>query len=224
MEFFHKECGPEVQGPIVSRDIDYYGTRKIVMEAARLLNGTARVAEFDDNAPNSGVIIYRDRSGHERMLDIMGSVHGIKSDDLLRHAITIDLLDEHGNETSSFRVMNPVHCFESRAKNVASLAGYRSAHHRSQLAIAPVVVRAFLRELLLANPARATLRYIEKVFDLCGDKLIGKHLGIPRAQAFAKAIPIDDERLPATFRNTRYPQQIAFLEAIDRRLPPTVVG
>jgi hypothetical protein len=101
---------------VVSRDLDLLGDAQHAKRAAELLGGGAHIATWENHTPLSGVVIFVDRRGHRRRLDVMHSVHGMRSDDLRETALELDVLLADGRRFPVW-VMHPERTMESRVHN-----------------------------------------------------------------------------------------------------------
>lgn len=111
-------------GPVNSRDIDFGGTQDVVAIAADRLGGTPKTPEPFSNTPNTGLVEFVDPGGHERWIDFLDQLYGegLNLSAIEAMAIGVDIPD--GDQTTSFLVMHPVHCLESRISNVGGLPQY----------------------------------------------------------------------------------------------------
>ena len=70
-------------------DIDLLGGRDVVLSAATLLDGKARLATIDDHTPHAGIVLFRDRRGHERQLDVLHDLFGATASEVRASAVTV---------------------------------------------------------------------------------------------------------------------------------------
>ncbi len=191
--------------PFTSKDIDFRGVGRDVEECARRLRGTALLASFDDHTPNSGIVKFKDSHGYDRKIDFLAHVAGVNEKQLLATAVPVPL----PKGTGEVLVMHPALCLESRAYNVARLAGYDTPAARKQLRAAIYCAREFIAEALTAGEVREALRMSERLFkfSLKGTAvmlLLDKRIDVFRAVRPHRA-------LPDKFRKRRYPQMVAEL-------------
>lgn len=108
-------------GPVSSRDIDFGGTKEAVTIAADRLDGTPRTPEPFSNTPNTGLVEFVDPGGHKRWIDFLGELYGegLNLSAIEEMAVGVDVPD--GGDVTTFLVMHPVHCLESRISNVGGL-------------------------------------------------------------------------------------------------------
>ncbi|MBK7580872.1 MAG: hypothetical protein IPI67_11760 [Myxococcales bacterium] len=191
--------------PFTSKDIDFQGLRPDVEECARRLGGKALLASFDDNTPNSGVVHFKDRHGHERTIDFLANVAGVNEKQLLATAVPVPL-PRSGGEVL---VMHPSLCLESRAHNVARLPGYDTPAARKQLRAAIYCAREFIAEALAAGEVRQALKMSERIFKFSLKNTavrlaMDKNIDVFRAVQSHRA-------MPENFRKRRYPQMVVEL-------------
>lgn len=191
--------------PFTSKDIDFQGLRWHVEECARRLDGTALLASFDDHTPNSGIVKFKDRHGHDRKIDFLANVAGINEKELLATAVPIPV----PRGTGEVLVMHPALCLESRAHNVARLPGYDTPTARKQLRAAIYCAREFIAEMLSAGEVRQALRMSERIFKFSlGDTAVRLALD-KKIDVFRAVRP--HRAMPEKFRKRRHPQMVTEL-------------
>ncbi len=119
--------------PPTSKDLDLCGNRDTVIRAAELLGGEPLLPSIDHHTPNAGIVRFRDADGHDRILDIITAPYGLLKRDLIQAAVRVRY-QPPGSRAVHFWVMNPVHCMQSRVKNVVGLR-QRSRHSLRQLRV-----------------------------------------------------------------------------------------
>ncbi|MCC6669198.1 MAG: hypothetical protein IT375_36000 [Polyangiaceae bacterium] len=191
--------------PFTSKDIDFQGLRGDVEECARRLDGTALLASFDDHTPNSGIVRFKDKRGHDRTIDFLASVAGVDDKQLLATAVPVPLPRGAGEVL----VMHPTLCLESRAHNVAWLPGYDGPPGRKQLRAAIFCAREFIAEALSAGEVRQALGMSERIFKLALNRT-GIVLAVDKRFDVFRAVR-PHRALPMGFRKRRYPQMVAEL-------------
>lgn len=200
--------------PFTSKDIDFCGSHEAArLFAARVRQGRAKLATLDDATPNVGVVLFVDDGGHERVVDFLGAPFGMKARGVERNSVRLDLLDDAGISTgTTYRVMHPVDCLESRVHNVVGLATtYDTPHGRRQLRAAVICAREALKDILDTpasegfDPVRAVLDLNERIFDLClhdrHGRVVCQRAGIDPFDAV-----LVDPRLGEKFIERRWPQ------------------
>lgn len=205
------------QRPLTSTDVDFVGPTAAVHACAALLGGEARFAELDHATANFAYVLFRDRSGTERVVDFLERVCGVDSQDLSDTAIIVTPLAPTLQNTGlRFAVMHPVVCMESRLSNSVELTKYQSPHGLEQATAAIQCARAALEEFLDDGRIKAVLKLNERIF-----RFRRGHVGRRAAEKFGldcfDAI-LYDQRLPEPFRELRYPQ----MQRILSKPPATV--
>jgi hypothetical protein len=197
-------------GPLTSKDVDFCGNRDAVIECARRLHGTPRLATLDDSTPNTGTVTFVDDDGAARTIDFIGNPAGLDYREVIETSIPADILDREGNPTgASFRVMHPVLCLTSRAHNVASLPGYDTPVGLRQLRASIACAREFLVDVLAEDRPDDVLSLNERIFKLAA---YGPGLAAYRAHGIdVFESVVLDPRLPEKFRTLRYPQMAVFV-------------
>lgn len=149
--------------PLTSKDIDFYGRIEAVRACADRLGGTAILASMDDaGTPNSGIVTFVDEDRHERVIDFLWTVAGIKNVD----GLPAKIKDAGGNPIATFYVIDPVSCLISRAYNVVHLPQYKTEHARNQLRAAIICAREYGRDLLARGQLDEAMAVNDAVIDL----------------------------------------------------------
>jgi hypothetical protein len=189
---------------VASRDIDLLGNASDLRQSAELLGARVRVAKWEDRTPLSGVAIFLDRDGHERRLDVLGSVYGMNSEDIRNTAIETELHVE--DRQVRVWVMHPERCMESRVHN-SVLSNKQTDLAWRQLRASIPCARAF-SQLLLDERGEAAVRDVlklnERIFRFAQEDRCTR-LALERNSEAFDAV-LDDERLPEKFRTVRLPQ------------------
>lgn len=132
--------------PPTSADLDLCGTRNAVVRAAELLEGEPRLPGIDRHTPSAGIVNFKDSQGNDRILDIVTDPYGMRRREVVKHALRVEY--RPGAEAAvHFRVMNPIHCMQSRVHNVVGLHK-DDAHGLRQLEASIPCAREFLGMLL----------------------------------------------------------------------------
>jgi hypothetical protein len=162
--------------------------------------------DIDDHTPNTGVVVFVDSGGVTRKIDFLGTPLGLRVQDVCDTAVRVT-----GADGVSVWVMHPERCMESRVYNVQILRR-DDDHAMGQLSASIVIAREWSRFLLgddsrpERDRVRAVLRLNERIFRKCLRDLHFRGLFIERGIDPFEAVLSDDDRLPAPFRERRYPQ------------------
>jgi len=197
----------EREAPFTSKDIDFCGDVRAVRVCAERLGGTSRIATMDDHTPNTGVVTFLDGDGVERTIDFLDAPLGLRAKEVHRLAIPAEILDSTGKPTGPpFRIMHPVQVMESRVHNVMKLPGYDSPAALKQLRLSVICAREFIRDMVASDRVRVALTLNERIFTFCLKDRDGRVVDAKHGLDPFAAVAADDDRLPARFRETRYPQ------------------
>jgi hypothetical protein len=162
--------------PFTSKDIDVMASRQDVSVLAARIDGKARIAGFDDNTASLATVAYVDDRGVRRVLDVMNTVFGINTQEVLRTSVSIRYPVASGE--IQFRVMHPVLVMESRASNVVRLPGqYNTSRGLRQADASIICARHFLLEHLAAPGAAKKVRdWNERIFRFRTKTEVGRTL------------------------------------------------
>ncbi len=197
----------EREAPFTSKDIDFCGDVRAVRICAERLAGTSRVATMDDVTPNTGVVTFVDDAGVKRTIDFLDAPLGLRAKEVHRMAIPAEILGAAGKPAGPpFRIMHPVQVMESRVHNAMTLPGYDSPAAVKQLRLSVICAREFIRDMVDTNRVRVALTLNERVFTFCLKDRDGREVHAKHGVDPFEAVVADDDRLPARFRETRYPQ------------------
>jgi len=196
----------EREAPFTSKDIDFCGTVNVVRLCAERLAGTARIATMDDHTPNVGVVTFAGEGGVKRTIDFLDQPLGLRAKEIQRMAIPAEVLDARGHATGvQFRIMHPIQVMESRVHNAMVLPGYDSPHALKQLRLSVICAREFIRDMIDSGRVRVALTLNERIFTFSMRNRNGSEVHLRYGVDPFDAVFLDP-RLPARFRDIRYPQ------------------
>lgn len=199
--------------PLLSKDIDFEGTREAARTAAKLLGGSVRIPSSDDHTPNTGVVVFVDADGADRKIDFLRAPLGLRGDDVLKTAVRTVFGAVAGVGDAPLLVMHPERCMESCVYN-AQILGRVDEVALRKLAASIIAAREWSRRLLgdgsipERDRVRAVLRLNERIFRKCDGDLHFRQLFAARRVDPFDAVLVDDDRLPDAFTHTRYPQML----------------
>lgn len=172
-------------GPFTSKDLDYFGHRAAAEKLAAALGGEVHLPGPDDHTPNSAVVTAQ-IDGTDVEIDFLWDVMGVKANALEREAVEL-LVPVRGGEIEELAipVMHPLHCLQSRIANVVTL-GRSDGVALRQLAAAPIVLEAYVDEMLRLGETREASVTLQRLFDYL------------RSDMAARACPDLPMRDPAT--------------------------
>lgn len=142
---------------------------------------------------------------------ILGSPLGLDPTDVRSSAVPMKIPDAAGGE-SVILVMHPERCMESRVHNVVTL-GTTGRIAMTQLVRSIECARAWSHHLLgeeslsKTKRTRAVLDLNERIFRKCIHSHAFRRLVVEHEVEPFRAVLVD-ERLPAKFRERRYPQMV----------------
>lgn len=203
-----------------SEDIDFEGAARSAQIAAELIGGEVRLPDLDHHTPNTGIVLFTDSKGFRREIDFLGSPMGLDATDVRASAILMDVPAGDGNQVPIL-VMHLERCMESRVHNVVRLKT-TGPIAMAQLRRSIVCAREWSRYLLGAESVaktkrlRAVLDLNERVFRKCIHSQAFRLLALEHGVEPFEAVLVDD-RLPVKFRERRYPQMVAGIEAARER-------
>jgi hypothetical protein len=132
-------------GPYLTQDADFLGSRADAELIAKHLGGKAMLAHMDDHTVNTAVIEFTGKDGRRLLVDMLGVVLGLKDEDTRRLAVAVQLYDDW----EPIRVLHPLLVLESRCANLEMLANKRTANGITQAKVAVLVAKAYIEECLL---------------------------------------------------------------------------
>ena len=188
-------------GPFTSKDLDYFGHRQAAKKLADALNGEVHYPGPDDHTPNSAVVTAT-IDGLDLEIDFLSDVSGVKANALERDAVEL-IVPVRGNGVDELvlPVMHPLHCLQSRVANVVTLGRHDDVAMR-QLAAAPIVLQAYIDEMLAEGDVKEAKLVLQRLFEfLRGDIAARKCPELPmRNPAEIFAAFQRDRRLDLRFR------------------------
>lgn len=186
-------------GPFTSKDLDYFGYRAAAQKLADALGGKILIPAPDDHTPNSALVIAT-IDGREIEVDFISNVLGVRASSLERDAVEL-LVPLAGGGQLAVPIMHPLHCLQSRIANVVALRRKDDTALR-QLAAAPIVLQAYIDEMLKLGDAREATQMLKALFDyLRGDIDARACPALPmRDPASIITVFIRDRRLDLRFR------------------------
>jgi hypothetical protein len=188
--------------PYTSEDLDFYGGRAEALSCSKIIPGTkATLNDGHDPSPNAGVLFCPFKGGKLR-IDILTTVYGLKTKDVVRAAPLIQKGD------ISIQVLHPLHCLIGKTISLANLP-QEERQDEKHLKLALLFVSAFLRDLVAQGEVRSVLNMIEEIYRVAGTSeavsVFDRH-----ALAIESSIPWED------FKSS---QQPAIRALVQKRLP-----
>jgi hypothetical protein len=147
VEYYKIEL-PAFEGPYLTIDADFLGTKTEAEVIAKELGSKAQIPGIDDHTPNAATIDFTGASGKKLHIDILTGVLGLKSDDVRKLAVNLEI-----DNNKLVPVLHPLLVLESRCTNLQRLSEKRHGNGITQARVACTVVEHYLAECL-AMPER----------------------------------------------------------------------
>jgi hypothetical protein len=145
---YYKIKLPAFEGPYLTIDADFLGTKTEAEVIARELGSNAQIPSIDDHTPNAATIDFTGASGKKLHIDILSGVLGLKSDAVRKLAVNLEI-----DANKPVSVLHPLLVLESRCINLQRLTEKRHGNGITQARVACTVVEHYLAECL-NTPAR----------------------------------------------------------------------
>lgn len=139
---------PPFDGPYLTADADFLGTRIEAQIIADYLKGRSRPATMDDQTINAALIEFTGEEGKKLIIDMLSGVLGMSDSDARKLAVPIQL-----DDWKPVRVLHPLLVLESRCANLQLLANKRNSNGITQAKVACLVAKKYL-DSCVADPAR----------------------------------------------------------------------
>lgn len=218
--FLGLERGAEEVEIFTSEDIDFEGAARSAKLAAELIGGEVHLPDPHHVTTSTGQVIFRDSAGFRREIDFIGSPIGLDPTDVRSTAVPMTVPDAEGG-SAEILVMHPERCLESRVHNVIEL-GTTGPIAMIQLRRSIACAREWSRHLLgeesvgQRRRVRAVLDLNERIYRRCIRSLAFRRLALEHGVEPFEAVLVDD-RLPAKFRERRYPKMADAVRAARER-------
>lgn len=140
-------------------DADWLGCRDDAEWLAELL-GVERtqlcIPAPDDPTANTAVL-YLERDSRIMLMDFLATVTGLDNDEIKKFAPDVVITSDLGQQFN-LRVLDPIHCLQSRMSNLKAYATKREGNGPDQAAWAVDLVRAYLLYLVNNGAPEKTMR------------------------------------------------------------------
>lgn len=138
---YYKIQLPAFEGPYLTIDADFLGSKAEAEVIARELGSKAQIPSLDDHTPNAAAIDFSGVSGKKLHIDILTGVLGVAAEDVRRLAVNLSI-----DDNQPVPVLHPLLVLESRCVNLEKLAEKRRGNGITQARVACTVVERYLAE------------------------------------------------------------------------------
>lgn len=169
--------------PVLTRDIDFYGGKEALVEAASRLqsyNPRVYLAAIDDSTLNSGKIVVDVMGPNTCEIGFVYQVNGLGSTEVLDKAVRLSI---NGIE---FNTLHPLLLVESTLTDVATIPRERDTAGIARAALAIDVARHFIAGTVDVGEPRATLNMVRRVLRFASTdeaRYCWYHFGLDLVQA-----------------------------------------
>jgi hypothetical protein len=153
---------PAFEGPYLTADADFLGSKVEAEVIARYLQGTVKAPAPDDHTPNTAIIEFTGERGEKLLIDMLIGVLGVSMHDARKLAVPVQL---RGYEP--VQVLHPLLVLESRCHNLERLRHKRDSNGITQARVACQVVTRYLADCLAtASRHREALNAAKRIATL----------------------------------------------------------
>jgi hypothetical protein len=204
----------EFDGPYLTQDADFLGTKAEAEVIARHLQGRAILAHLDDQTINTALVEFTGEKGQRLLIDMLAGVLGMTNEVAQAFAVPIQLYD-----WEPVRVLHPLLVLESRCANLEILSSKRTGNGIAQARAACLVAQAYVQDgLSTPDRRREALKAARRISALAMKRsgiYVWKRWGIDVLDA------IDAREMPGQFSRS-WQHELGKVERkreIARRLP-----
>ncbi|GFE84892.1 hypothetical protein GCM10011487_68920 [Steroidobacter agaridevorans] len=147
VEYYKIEL-PVFEGPYLTADADFLGTKAEAKVIASYLRGKAQIPKIDDHTPNTAIIEFTGEEGTKLLIDMLVGVLGVSTEDAAKLAVSVVLYD-----WQPVQILHPLLVLESRCANLERLPHKRENNGITQARVACLVVAKYLDDCV-TTPAR----------------------------------------------------------------------
>jgi hypothetical protein len=141
VQYFKIEL-PAFEGPYLTADADFLGSKVEAEVIARYLHGTTKAPAPDDPTPNTAIIEFTGERGEKLLIDMLIGVLGVPTPEARKLAVPVELAG-----CEPIQVLHPLLVLESRCHNLERLSHKRDGNGITQARVACQVVTRYLAEL-----------------------------------------------------------------------------
>jgi hypothetical protein len=198
---YYKIQLPAFEGPYLTIDADFLGSKAEAEVIARELGSKAQIPSLDDHTPNAAAIDFPGVSGKKLHIDILSGVLGLAADDVRRLAVNLSI-----DDNQPVPVLHPLLVLESRCVNLEKLAEKRRGNGITQARVACTVVERYLAECLsTAARHREAFKAARRIATLAKS---GAGVFVWTRWGIDVMATVDASRMPGKF-NRSWPYELA---------------
>ena len=201
-------------GPYTSKDVDFYGPRRVAQQLAEALNGQAAIPGYDDHTPNTA-LVRAVVDGYSVSIDFLDNVLGI-SDQVLAVQATVSFELDGSRQEFRLKLLHPLHCLISRVNTIMNPAIKRSDEFpRRQIRASVLILRQYMSDALDAGEHKEFVRTMSAL----GKFLVGDehgcncHLKTPVDPLSIVRAFCGDDRLDHRYRTLTLAKMVARIES-----------
>lgn len=145
---YYKIKLPVFEGPYLTADADFLGSKAEARVIASYLRGKAQIPKIDDHTPNTAIIEFIGEEGTKLLIDMLVGVLGVSTEDAAKLAVPVVLYDWR-----PVQILHPLLVLESRCANLERLPQKRDNNGITQARVACLVAARYLQDCI-NTPAR----------------------------------------------------------------------
>lgn len=199
-------------GPMISKDMDFFGGVRSADRLAERLDGKVRRPDPDDHTPNSAVVEAR-IDGEAVQIDFLDHVSGVSDREIRKRVVEVDMPSIDGSRAIKMSLMHPLHCLQSRIANFY-MHGREDEVALLQIKAAPSIVEAFVDEMLGVDDRAEAQATLSGLFKWLRSDEFGR-----KSHVICRPDPLDilrrfasDQRLDQRYREKTLVGQISQIE------------
>lgn len=207
-------------GPMMSKDIDFYGGVRSAARLSGLLGGKLYRPGPDDHTPNSAVVEAKINS-EQVQIDFLDHVSGVSDEEIGKRVIEVAMPSFDGSRSITITLMHPLHCLQSRVANYYR-HGRRDPVALLQVDAAPLILAEFIDEMLNANDLAEVNATLAGLFHWLRSDEFGR-----KAHMICRPDPLEilrrlsaEPRLDSRFRKKTLVSRVAQIESRRKKRDP----
>lgn len=163
---YYKIDLPLFDGPYLTADADFLGTRAEAEMIAAQLGSKAQIPALDDHTPNAAAIDFTGNSGSKLHIDILSGVLGLKLEDVRKLAVPA-VIDDY----EPISVLHPLLVLKSRCVNLERLSEKRHGNGITQARVACLIAGKYIADCLRDSARRReALKAAKRISELATER------------------------------------------------------